>query len=86
VAGSSVVHILGFESPSDGIRERMRFETARTRAYYQESAPRVGIVRRKNRRALWALIEIDFEVLRERVRLSAVEKCRVVARAAVGGC
>jgi phytoene/squalene synthetase len=53
------------------------------------------MVRRKNRRALWALIEIyrrllekierrNFEVFGDRVRLSAAEKCRVVARAAVG--
>lgn len=79
-------------NPSDGIRELMRFETARARAYYQESAPLVGLVRRKNRRALWALIEIyrrlleriqqkNFEVFGDRVRLSTAEKCRVVARA-----
>jgi phytoene synthase len=83
-------------APSDGIRELMRFEAARARAYYQESAPLVGMVRRKNRRALWALIEIyrrllekiereNFEVFGDRIRLSASEKCRVVARAAVGG-
>lgn len=82
-------------NPGEGIRELMRFETARARAYYHESAPLVGMVRRKNRRALWALIEIyrrllekierqDFEVFGERVRLSTAEKCRVVARAAVG--
>ena len=84
------------QGPSDGIRELMRFETARARAYYQESAPLVGMVRRKNRRALWALIEIyrrllekierkNFEVFGDRVRLSSAEKCRIVARAAVGG-
>jgi phytoene synthase len=81
-------------NPSDGIRELMRFETARARAYYQESAPLVGMVRRKNRRTLWALIEIyrrlleriqqkNFEVFGDRVRLSTAEKCRVVARASL---
>jgi 15-cis-phytoene synthase len=83
-------------NPSDSIRDLMRFETARARAYYEESTPLVGMVRRKNRRALWALIEIyrrllekierkNFEVFGDRIRLSAAEKCRVVARAAVGG-
>lgn len=82
-------------NPSESIRELMRFETARARAYYQESAPLVGMVRRKNRRALWALIEIyrrllekierkNFEVFGDRMRLSTAEKCRVVARAALG--
>ena len=79
----------------NGLRELFRFEAARARAYYEESAPLVGMVRRRNRPALWALIEIyrrllgkiersDFDVLRRRISLSAAEKCLVVARAAMG--
>jgi phytoene synthase len=147
VAGLSIIHILGFESPralelaekcgvafqltnilrdvredagrgrvylpsedlarfglgredvlqgrdSEGFRQLLRFEAARARAYYQESAPLVGLVRRRNRSSLWALIEIyrrllekiersNFDVLQVRIRLTAAEKCRVVARAAL---
>ncbi len=147
VAGLSVIHILGFESPkalelaekcgvafqltnilrdvredgergrvyfpaedldrfgvrrqdlllgtdSAGFRQLLRFEAARARAYYQDSAPLVDLVRRGNRSSLWALIEIyrrllekiehsDFDVLRGRISLPAAEKCYVVARAAL---
>ena len=63
---------------SEGIPELMRFETARARAYYQESAPLVGMVRRKNRRALWALIEIYRRLLEkiERTELRGFRRSR----------
>jgi phytoene synthase len=80
---------------SAGFRQLLRFEAARARAYYEESAPLAGLVRRRNRSSLWALIEIyrrllekiersDFDVLKRRISLTTAEKCWVVARAAVG--
>jgi len=79
---------------SEGFYRLMRFEAARAKGYYDEAAPLVGLVRPRNRAALWALIEIyrrllekiersGFDVMRRRIHLSAAEKCRVVARAAV---
>jgi 15-cis-phytoene synthase len=79
---------------SAGLRQLLRFEAARARGYYQESAPLVDLVHRRNRSSLWALIGIyrrlldkiersNFDVLQRRVRLTAAEKCWVVARAAL---
>jgi 15-cis-phytoene synthase len=79
----------------EGFRELLRLEAARAREYYKESAPLVTMVARKNRASLWALIEIyrrllekiersGFDVWNRRIRLSAAEKCAIVARAAVG--
>lgn len=70
----------------------MGFEAARARAYYDESAPLVGMVRRQSRPSLWALIEIysrllkridasGFDVLRRRIRLSGAEKIWILVRA-----
>jgi 15-cis-phytoene synthase len=80
---------------SEGFYRLMGFEAARAKEYYDEAAPLVGLVRPRNRASLWALIEIyrrllekiersGFDVMRRRIHLSAAEKCRVVARAAVG--
>jgi phytoene synthase len=85
--------LLGRDSP--GLRQLLRFEAARAKTCYQDSAPLVELVRRPNRSSLWALIEIyrrlleriersDFDVLRGRMSLPAAEKCYVVARAALG--
>ena len=146
VAGLSVVHILGFESPralelaekcgvafqltnilrdvtEDAARGRvyfpaedlarfgltratlieggaggdfhglMRFEASRAATYYHDSSEIVSLVARRNRRALWALIEIyrrllkkiersGFDVRGRRIALSAWEKALIVARAA----
>jgi phytoene synthase len=72
----------------------MRFEAARARNYYQESKPLLGMVHRKSRRSLWALIEIysqllgkieasGYDVLSQRISLSAPEKSWIVVRALV---
>jgi 15-cis-phytoene synthase len=74
--------------------ELMRFEAARARGYYKESAPLLGMVHAKSRPALWALIEIysrllkkieasGYDVLSQRISLSAAEKCWIVVRAAL---
>ncbi|HSW49871.1 MAG TPA: phytoene/squalene synthase family protein [Bryobacteraceae bacterium] len=80
----------------EGFRALLRFEAARAREYYREAAPLVGMVARRNRASLAALIEIyrrlldkiersGFDVWNRRIRLSAAEKCLIVARAAMGG-
>ena len=73
----------------------MRFETARARSYYDESRPLLDLVYAKSRPSLWALIGIysgllerierqGFDVFSRRVRLSALQKSWIVARALVG--
>ena len=72
----------------------MRFEAARARKYYDESAPLLDLVHPRSRPSLWALISIysrllerieatNYDVFRKRVRLSAFEKGWIVARAMV---
>jgi phytoene synthase len=72
----------------------MRFETGRARACYDESRPLLDLVHPKSRPSLWALVTIysslleriereDFDVFSQRVRLSALEKSWIVARALV---
>jgi len=72
----------------------MRFEADRARAYYNESAPLVGMVHKRSRASLWALIEIyrrllgriersNFNVLERRISLPAWEKMGIVLQAAV---
>jgi phytoene synthase len=72
----------------------MRFEAGRARSYYDESRPLLDLVHPKSRPSLWALVEIysrllerierkDFDVFSGRVRLSALEKSWIVARALV---
>jgi 15-cis-phytoene synthase len=72
----------------------MKFETARARAYYEESSPLLDLVHRRSRASLWALIAIysrlldriercDYDVFSRRVRLSALEKSWIVVRAIV---
>lgn len=71
--------------------ELMRFEAARARQLYNESRPLVGLVHRKSRPALRALIEIysrlldrivasDFDVLERRIALSSTEKVGILIR------
>lgn len=78
---------------TNGFAELMRFEAGRARAYYEESRPLLGMIDRASRPSLGALIGIysrllarieasGCEVLKRRVRLSAVEKCRIVLAAA----
>jgi phytoene synthase len=75
--------------------ELMRFETARARAYYEESRPLLDLVHPRSRPSLWALVAIysrlleriessGYDVLARRVRLPAAEKCWIVVRALAG--
>jgi phytoene synthase len=75
--------------------ELMRFEAARARKYYDQSAPLLDLVHPRSRPSLWALIAIysrllerieatNYDVFRKRVRLSTLEKGWIVARAMVG--
>ncbi|HJT87266.1 MAG TPA: phytoene/squalene synthase family protein [Bryobacteraceae bacterium] len=77
---------------TDSFLRMMRFQTARARSYYKESAPLLGLVHRRSRRSLWALITIysrlleriegaDYDVFSRRIRLPALEKCWIVIRA-----
>ncbi|MFB3777255.1 MAG: phytoene/squalene synthase family protein [Bryobacteraceae bacterium] len=79
----------------EGFRALLRFEAARAMEYYRQSAPLVGMVTKRNRASLRALIEIyrrllekiersGFNVWNRRIQLSAAEKCLIVARAAMG--
>ncbi len=73
-------------------RRLMRFEADRARVYYSAARDLIPLVEASSRPALWAMIEIyerildrivqrQFDVFRDRVRLSGGEKCAVAARA-----
>ena len=73
----------------------MRFEAARARQYYTESAPLLDLIHPRSKSSLQALIAIysrlleriegvNYDVFSRRVRLSALEKTRIVVRAFVG--
>jgi phytoene synthase len=73
----------------------MRFEAARARAHYDESRPLLGLVHRKSRPSLTALVGIysslldrierqNFDVFSQRVRLRALQKSWIVVRALFG--
>jgi len=73
----------------------MRFEAARARSYYNESAPLLELVHPRSRSSLLALISIysrlleriegrNYDVFSSRVRLSLFEKSWIVVRAMVG--
>jgi phytoene synthase len=72
----------------------MRFEAARARAYYTESAPLLELIHPRSRPSLWALVSIysglldriegaNYDVFTRRVRLSPLEKSWIVVRALV---
>jgi phytoene synthase len=74
----------------------MVFETARARQYYKESQPLVGLVDRRSRASLTALISIysrlldriersNYDVFTRRISLSAWEKSWIVVRALLVG-
>ena len=76
--------------------ELMRFEASRARRYYRETAPLVGLVHRRSRGSLWALIRIysrllerieeaDFDVLHKRITVPWREKCAIMLRGLFGG-
>ncbi len=80
---------------NDAFLDLMRFEAARARKYYNDSAPLLDLIHPRSRPSLWALIAIysrllerieatNYDVFRRRVRLSTVEKGWIVARAMVG--
>jgi len=73
----------------------MRFEAARARQYYTESSPLLDLIHPRSKSSLQALISIysrlleriegtNYDVFTRRVRLSALEKTRIVVRAFVG--
>jgi phytoene synthase len=83
-----------FAEPTDNFRKLMEFEAARARSYYEESAPLIGMVHRRSRGSLWALITIysrllekirkaNYDVLTRRIRLSAAQKSWIVLQAMV---
>ncbi len=72
--------------------ELMKFEAARARDYYRESAPLVGMIQRESRSSLRALIGIysrlldriaasNYDVLNRRIRVPGWEKIGIAARA-----
>ena len=80
---------------SDAFLQLMRFEAARARGYYNESAPLLELIHPRSRSSLWALIAIysrlleriegtNYDVFSRRVRLSLFEKSWIVVRAMVG--
>ena len=87
---------LGCGKRTEAFVRLMRFEAARARSYYKESMPLLDLVHPRSRPSLWALITIysqlleriektGYDVLARRVRLSAVKKCWILARAIVSG-
>jgi phytoene synthase len=81
---------------NEGFDRLMEFEIARARAYYEESAPLIGMVHKDSRASLRALIAIysglleriaesPSDVLRRRISLPATEKTWIVLRSAIGG-
>jgi phytoene synthase len=86
---------LSGERTGEALRRLLQFEAGRARSYYRESQPLVDMVDKRSRPALRALIGIysdllshiekrSFEVLAERISLTAMEKCWIVLRARVG--
>jgi phytoene synthase len=86
--------ILRATEVSSELRELLAFEADRAREYYQESAPLIGMVRRKSRASLRALIGIyrrlldrivasNYEVLARRVRVPTWEKIWILLRSAI---
>jgi 15-cis-phytoene synthase len=79
------------ETKPFGFVSLMRFEAARARRYYEESRPLVGLVHRRSRPSLAALIEIyrtlldrieasEFDVLSQRIHVPAWEKAWIVVK------
>ena len=77
---------------TQGFLELMRFEAARARAYYRDSAPLLDLIHPRSRPSLQALIAIysrllerieqaDYDVFTRRVRLSSFEKSWILIRA-----
>ncbi|MGQ9918699.1 MAG: phytoene/squalene synthase family protein [Bryobacteraceae bacterium] len=84
--------MLSADSVSAPLRELLAFETSRAREFYRKAEPLIDMVSPESRHALWALIEIyrrllerieqrRYEVLKSRVRLTALEKTGIALRA-----
>jgi 15-cis-phytoene synthase len=80
--------------PTENFTRLMEFEAARARRYYDESAPLIQMVHKHSRGSLWALITIysrlldrirkmNYDVLSQRIRLSAAQKSWIVLQAMV---
>lgn len=76
----------------DRFRELMRFEAARAREYYAQSAPLLELIDPKSRRSLWALRKIymrllariedaNYDVLVQRINLRTWTKLMILSRA-----
>jgi 15-cis-phytoene synthase len=76
----------------DGFRDLMRFEAARARAYYRESAGLSDLIAENSRRSLWALREIylrllsrieksNYSVLSRRINVPTRSKVALLGRA-----
>jgi 15-cis-phytoene synthase len=85
---------LGAGAGGPALLRLLSFEAARARSYYDKAMPLAGMVRRRSRPALRALIGIysrllerierrNYDVFSERVSLSRAEKAWVVLRAIV---
>ena len=84
------VHALTNGSAPQSLRPLMEFEAARARAYYCSAQELLPLIDDDSRGALWTLVEIyrqlleriverDYDVFSERVRLSTTEKLKVLA-------
>jgi len=78
-----------------GIRELLRFESARAWQLYEEGSALLGLIDADSRGALWLLVHtysallgridlLDFAVFGERIRLSKAEKMLFIAKARFG--
>jgi phytoene synthase len=76
---------------TDAFERLLQFQVARARAYYDESRPLIGLVHKRSRPGLRALITIysrllerieacNYDVFSRRVSLSSLEKCWIVLR------
>ena len=84
------VHALTNGSAPQSLQPLMEFEAARARAYYFSAQELLPLIDEDSRGALWTLVEIyrqlleriverDYDVFSERVRLSTTEKLKVLA-------
>jgi phytoene synthase len=85
------VHALTNGSAAQSLPPLMEFEAARARAYYSSAQELLPLIDDDSRGALWTLVEIyrqlleriierNYDVFSERVRLSTSEKLKVLAK------
>ncbi len=84
-------HVLTNGSPRESLRPLLELEAQRARAYYLSAQELLPLVSEDSRAALWTLVEIyrrlleriidrNYDVFGERIRLTAAEKLSVMAR------